>query len=542
MASSSSIPFTSHLQRQLFSVLPSCKYPSGFVFHFSTGCLSLCRNPNSLRRPHVTSSIAKLPATDQEPIKSRTLGTRRKSNPGSRSLGPRDDRLERESLKNLVSSLVKDEILSGSSHNGSSRSSKDANSENDGSFRKKREKGTASSDSRSKGGHEYEELKLLDKDSSSKKSKKSSKLELPDVRLRVALDQCSKRGDFMGAIELYDSALREGIKLLQYHYTVLLYLCSSAAVGVVQPAKSGKGARVLNSLDVPHEDSSDSETMSPSEIADISDVDSSSDGIGEPMREDRVIHLSDDMKEYALKRGFEIYEKMLSENVPMNEATLTSVARMAMSIGDGDMAFDIVKQMKSLGINPRLRSYGPALSVFCNNGNVQKAFEVENHMLENGVFPEEPELEALLRVSVEAGKGDKVYYLLHKLRTGVRKVSPSTAELIEKWFKSSVASKIGKRKWNQKEIRVAIRNGGGGWHGQGWLGRGKWKVSQASVGDDGSCKCCGEKLALIDLDPKETENFAKSVAAIAMKRERHSSFQKFQVLRSFHSRKLGGIS
>ncbi|KAK4756961.1 hypothetical protein SAY87_007088 [Trapa incisa] len=525
MAPSSSIIFTSLQQGQ--TVLPFyCKYLPSFEFHFSTHSLSFSRTQKSLRRPLVVTSLSKLSTTDSGAAKSKTLPTLRKYGPGSRSLDPRNDSLEKEPLKNLVSSLVKEKNRDGSSHNGSLRSSNDANRNKDVSFRKRREKGPAGSDSRPKG--EGQVPKLLDKDSSGKKSKKDSKLELPDVRLRVALDQCSKRGDFKGAIELYDSARREGIRLVQYHYTVLLYLCSSAAVGVVQPAKSGKGARVLNSFGLPPEDSSDDETTSSIELGDISDVDSSNGEIVDTMKVEQVIHLSDDLREYALKRGFEIYELMLSENVPVNEAVLTSVGRMAMSMEDGDRAFDIVKQMKSLGIKPRLRSYGPALSVFCNTGNVQKAFEVENHMLENGVYPEEPELEALLRVSIGAGKGEKVYYVLHKLRASVRKVSPSTAELIERWFKSSVASKIGKRKWDQKVIREAIRNGGGGWHGQGWLGRGRWNVSHASVKGDGSCNCCGEQLALIDLEPEETENFALSVAAIAIKRERNSSFQKFQ--------------
>lgn len=188
--------------------------------------------------------------------------------------------------------------------------------------------------------------------------------------------------------------------------------------------------------------------------------------------------------------------------------------------------------MKPLGINPRLRSYGPALSAFCDSGDIEKAFEVEKHMLKNGVCPEEPELQALLRVSIAVGKGDKVYYLLHKLRTSVRKVSPSTADLIEDWFKGRIASRLGKRKWDKRDIREAIINRGGGWHGKGWLGRGKWSVSRASVGSDGSCKCCGEKLATIDLDSRETEKFAESVAALALRREKNSSFQKFQVRNS----------
>lgn len=73
-----------------------------------------------------------------------------------------------------------------------------------------------------------------------------------------------------------------------------------------------------------------------------------------------------------------------------------------------------------------------------------------------------------------------------------------------------------------------MENLGGGWHGEGWLGKGKWNLSRTSIGGDGLCKCCGEKLALIDLDPEETERFAQSVASIALKREKNSSFQKFQ--------------
>ncbi|KAK5817152.1 hypothetical protein PVK06_022075 [Gossypium arboreum] len=344
-----------------------------------------------------------------------------------------------------------------------------------------------------------------------KKSKKD-KANSPVVHLRVQLDMCSKRGDVMGAIQLYDKAIKEGITMGQYHYAVLLYLCSSAAMGIVQPAKSGSGNRpVLNN-------------------GKLVDFDNSlANGSTKPYYlEDDEIWVSEDVKKHALVKGFEIYETMCSNNVPMNEATLTSVARMAMSMGDGDMAFDMVKQMKPLGINPRLRSYGPALSVFCSTGDVNKAFEVEKHMLEHGVQPEEPELEALLRVSVEAGKGDKVYYLLHKLRTSVRKISPSTADIIVRWFESKAASRVGKRRIDQKLIKEAIENAGGGWHGQGWLGKGKWSISYTVVGDDALCKCCGDKLALIDLDPIETEKFAESVASIAIKREKNFSFQKFQ--------------
>ncbi|OVA20329.1 Pentatricopeptide repeat [Macleaya cordata] len=425
---------------------------------------------------------------------------------------------------------------------------------------------------------------------------KKKKLDLVEVQFRIELDMCSKRGDFLAAISLYDSAQRKGnIKLGQYHYTVLLYLCSSAAVGVVSPAKSGSLNKMKLSSEVSSANSKNLSNIRDSGIGNFNsrtDSPVSSNGLliestknhdlspekmetnsngslvefvkhgdegslnqkeleeslnfqrenidpkfsngfvkgreGRSDKKDCEIRVTGDIKRFALMKGFEIYEKMCREKIPLNEAALTSVARMAMSMSDGDMAFEMVKKIKELGINPRLRSYGPALFTFCNNGEIEKAFKVEEHMLENGVYPEEPELEALLKVSVENGNGDKVYHILHKLRTSVRQVSVSTADLIERWFESKAASRVGKRKWVQRLIMEAIENGGGGWHGQGWLGKGKWTVTRTSVATDGVCEGCGEKLVTIDLDPLETENFAKSVACIALKREKNSSFQKFQ--------------
>ncbi|KAE8712566.1 Aceous RNase P 1, putative isoform 2 [Hibiscus syriacus] len=320
--------------------------------------------------------------------------------------------------------------------------------------------------------------------SSSLKSKKD-KVNSPSVNLRGQLDMCSKRGDVIGAIQLYDKALKEGITMGQYHYAVLLYLCSSAAVGFIQPAKSGTGNRPLNMLQISNDiGNSSSSELVVSGRRSFNHIDSCfsqknlnrfSNGSAKPYsqlsegpscQEDDEILVSEDVKKYALVKGFKIYEKMCSDNVPMNEATLTAVARMELSMGNGEMAFNMVKQMKPRGINPRLRSYGPALSVCCSTGDVDKAFKVEKHMLGHGVQPEEPELEALLRVSVGSGK----------------------------------ASRVGKQKIDQILMKEAIENGGGGWHGQGWL----------------------------DLDPVEMEKFAESVASVAVKREKNFSFQKFR--------------
>ena len=54
-----------------------------------------------------------------------------------------------------------------------------------------------------------------------------------------------------------------------------------------------------------------------------------------------------------MKRGFEIYEAMKLQGVPQNEATFTAVARLAEANEDGDLAFDMVKEMDKAKIAPR---------------------------------------------------------------------------------------------------------------------------------------------------------------------------------------------
>lgn len=182
----------------------------------------------------------------------------------------------------------------------------------------------------------------------------------------------------------------------------------------------------------------------------------------------------------------------------------------------------------------RLRSYGPALYTYCKLKDVDNAFEVDKHMAAAGVALEEMELKALLKLSADAGLEDKVYALLHRLRTMVRELSPSTVEVIQQWFQSSSAAHAGSANWDTlpgpEIVKAATECCGGGWHGLGWLGKGAWTVKPSILDKGGVCHECGEQLVTIDIDPKETEMFAESLSTLACQREaRNNEFKKFQV-------------
>ncbi|RVW44276.1 Proteinaceous RNase P 3 [Vitis vinifera] len=298
------------------------------------------------------------------------------------------------------------------------------------------------------------------------KKKKNNKTTV-EGKFRFDLDTCSKRRDLSGAVALFESAVSQNFRLIHYHFNALLYLCT---ISIDEPSS----------------------------------------------------------KALALDYGFRIFDHMVNSGVTPNEATITAVARLAAAKSDGDLAFELVRTMGKYELSPRLRTYGPALFWFCANLEGEKAWAVEEHMVSMGVHPEEPELAALLKVSAEMGRGDKVYAYLHKLRTAVRSVSESTAEIIEGWFCGEAASEVGGVDCCLGAIEeVALKNGGG-WHGQGWIGKGKWLVCRAKVDSSGQCGSCREQLATVDIDRAETETFLESVAAMAMEREVRSNFREFQ--------------
>ncbi|CAH2059812.1 unnamed protein product [Thlaspi arvense] len=234
----------------------------------------------------------------------------------------------------------------------------------------------------------------------SRKAKKKAIQQSPEALLKQKLDMCSRNGDAVEALRLYDEAKRNGVQLSQYHYNVMLYVCSLSEAAAAAAAESSPNP--------------------------------------------------------GLSRGFDIFKEMIVDKVVPNEATFTNGARLAVAKDDPEMAFDM------------------------------------------------------------------------RLRDLVRQVTKSTFDTIEEWFKTEAAAKAGAEKWDVKKIKDGVVSGGGGWHGQGWLGTGRWNVTRTEMDENGVCKCCKEKLVCIDINPVETENFAASLTRLACEREVKSNFNQFQ--------------
>ncbi|XP_020873404.1 proteinaceous RNase P 3 isoform X1 [Arabidopsis lyrata subsp. lyrata] len=300
-------------------------------------------------------------------------------------------------------------------------------------------------------------------ESPSKPNKKQKGSRNPEKSLLINLHSCSKRKDLSAALALYDAAITSSdIRLNQQHFQSLLYLCSAF--------------------------------------------------ISDPS-----------LQTLAIDRGFQIFDRMVSSGISPNESSVTAVARLAAAKGDGDYAFKLVKDIVVVGgvSVPRLRTYAPALLCFCESLEAEKGYEVEEHMDASGIMLEEAEISALLKVSAATGRENKVYRYLHKLRECIGCVSEETSKTIEEWFYGVKASEISDKTigCDIELLRAAVSKNGGGWHGLGWVGEGKWIVKKGNVSPAGKCLSCGEHLACVDTNEVETENFVNSLVALAMERK-----------------------
>ncbi|KAJ0941214.1 putative ribonuclease P [Helianthus annuus] len=175
--------------------------------------------------------------------------------------------------------------------------------------------------------------------------KNSTKTSTPATKFHSDFSTCSKNKDFTGAITLFDYAISQNLKLNLHHLNCFLYICANS---------------------------------------------------------------TESFGALAIEKGFHIYNYMISSKINPNEATITAVSRLAAANNDADYSFELVKSLGNYNVKPRLRTYDAALFCYVKLLDAEKAYAVEDDMLTLGLCLEEPEISALLKVSVEVGDAEKV--------------------------------------------------------------------------------------------------------------------------------------
>lgn len=310
----------------------------------------------------------------------------------------------------------------------------------------------------------------------------------PEVEIRLAIQMAARKGNISEALEAYDRAKADKIKVTIDSFASILYLCSGGDewedILREQPKLRYAGARG-KSDDAPNNNNAERRSNFVAK---------------DPGSHHAVLSIAPEV----LNRGEAILEDMISSGTKPNEICYTALARMAALKGDPAEALNLAKRVAAEGLSPRLRCFTPALAAYAEMGDGEGAFVVDKAIAEAGLEPGEAELSRLLEGASGAGASwDQAEEVLRRMSRDLTALTPVTLQRVETFFKSSAALK-------------------------GLPAGMSWTTGTCTVAADGTCEEAGGNLAAIDLGPSEYEEFKRGVADLAARQERHpNDFQSF---------------
>jgi len=98
-----------------------------------------------------------------------------------------------------------------------------------------------------------------------------------------------------------------------------------------------------------------------------------------------------------------VFEDMVAQRVPLNEASYASIIRVCSLAGDTERGHKLLQQMKNSSIVPRLRTYAPLVRALADKGDLPGVQALFSDMASHKISPQQPEYACLLRVLGSSG-------------------------------------------------------------------------------------------------------------------------------------------
>jgi proteinaceous RNase P len=211
----------------------------------------------------------------------------------------------------------------------------------------------------------------------------------------------------------------------------------------------------------------------------------------------------------------EVVAYMRQLKIPQTEMTLTAMARAAAAEGDPERALQLAEEAAErfeageADLQPRLRTFTPALLGFCSRdelaGAVRVTRELARFSAQHGleILLTEAELAQMLAACVRArergGQGAAeptalAAAVLEEMTENLATLSEGTLDLLRAWFEGD--------------------------------GDAAWEVRRSEVSAAGDCSCCGRRLQAIDLDEEQFKAFSAGISKLAAERERSNGPKK----------------
>ena len=205
----------------------------------------------------------------------------------------------------------------------------------------------------------------------------------------------------------------------------------------------------------------------------------------------------------------EVLEYMKEQKMLHDDIVFVMQARIAVCLGDPDEAFTVAKQNVESAFPARLRVFTPALLGYREQGEMEKALEVQHVMESAALDLTEFELRMLLQVcSQPTGRYQEIETLLKKMGKELTFLEKATIEVARHYFTSRHSLKaFGEGVLSNKQM---------------------WLVDDVTVDANGYSLTSGENLTASDLSDEDWESFLAAVEKLATKREpKQKPFKEF---------------
>lgn len=308
--------------------------------------------------------------------------------------------------------------------------------------------------------------------------RKKKKPASPEILARMAIHQAAKENDLAGALSAFDRAKAEGVRLNTDLYVSLLYLCSGgdgwetsvqrmygggeqAAAEGEQAAAAGEhaaggevargedgSAQGADQADQAAGDAEGEARVAPDAAASAAATEAASgaEAAASAVAAAAPPPLRQLSEGEVRQRAQQLFDEMKASEgrLTLNEMCFTALARLEARGGDADRAFALAQEMVAQGMDPKLRSFTPALIAYAEQGNADKAFEVDAAIAEQQLDLTESEFARLVQA---AAAGDASPASWHRAASVLRRIGseltvlqPDTLSRIHALFASPPAA------------------------------------------------------------------------------------------------------
>lgn len=134
---------------------------------------------------------------------------------------------------------------------------------------------------------------------------------------------------------------------------------------------------------------------------------------------------------------FGVYHDMkqsVESKVRADESVYSALIRLSSKARDYDTCHDLLVTMQNERIEPRLRTFSSLLCAYCEDGNIEKAIEVQQLLHDHAIDLTETEYIALLRGCISIGSALHFNNILEEYTDNIVQPSLEGWAMLKEWF------------------------------------------------------------------------------------------------------------